>query len=170
MLKKLSIIFLLVGLSLAIENSPKNENQMSKTLCSKTSTKQIEQKDQILMLTRCINQKHQSENVRSPRSVDLFSELFNMDKIIDQLKTLTNGEQTKKSIGNVMIGITEIDLRPETPNRISCDSNVIRIESAVLSSKDFETKCEQTKQNENLNALNETCHDEQQALRIAIEA
>jgi hypothetical protein len=170
MLKKLTIIFLMVGLSLAMENSPKNENQMTKTLCSKTATKQIEQKDQILMLTRCINQKHRSENVRSPRSIDLFNEFFNMDKIINELKQLTAGEQTKKPMGNLMIGITEIDLRPETPNTIRCDSNVIRIESAVLSSKDFETKCEQTRPNKNLNALNETCQDEQQAFKIAIEA
>ncbi len=92
---------------------------------------------------------------------------------MDEFRKSVNAQQHMRSIpigNNGVIRITEIDLKPEMPNRIQCEEDkVIRVESATLTNKDFDSKCQVNTQikNENLNILNETCVEEgQQAFRI----
>lgn len=102
-----------------------------------------------------------------------FDDFFVFEKqIMDQFRNSLNAQQQFKMMpmgNNGVIRITEIDLKPEIPNRIKCEEGkVIRIESATLTNVDFETKCQVNAQikNENLNILNETCFEDVQTFRI----
>jgi len=162
-----------------------------KAICSSTVGRYIGPRESMHMLKRCIIQKrHQESKSRTARSLfgpfqtpfqspfqsffqNPFDDFFTFQKqIMDQFKNSLNAQRhmTLMPMGNNgVIRITELDVKPETPNRINCEAEkLIRIESAVLNSVDFASKCQLNPQikNENLDILNETCVDDGQALRV----
>jgi len=172
MLRYLFVVLVLIKacFSLQLESG----HLLNKVICSQTSIRQIEAKETMQILKRCINQKRQQENQqRSVRSIGLqqpHEQLIELErKIMDQFKRLANAP-TMLDDKKVRVKITEIDLRPISPNRIQCDENrVIRVESALLTSNDYENKCEQRVENENLAVLNQTCQNQIQTLQIVSE-
>jgi hypothetical protein len=172
MWRYLLVVFVFIKACISVESE--SGHLLTKVMCSRTTIRQIEARETMQMLKRCIHQKRQRENqLRSARSIEFQQpgeQLMEFEKqILDQFKRVANAPSMLNG-KRVHVKVTEIDLRTQSSNKIQCDGNqVIRMKSAVLTSKDFEEKCDQRVENENLVVLNQTCHNEIQTFQIANE-
>jgi hypothetical protein len=170
MLRYLLVVLVLIKACFPVQSQ--SGHLLTKVMCSRTSIQQIEARETIQILKRCIYQKRQQQNqLRTIRSIELQQpekQLTEFEsKIMDEFKKIANAPFVLNA-KKVNVQVTQIDLKPRSSNRIQCDgTKVIRVESATLTSKNYENKCEQIVENDNLLVLNQTCHNQVQTLQIA---